>query len=174
MMNCGDVQRLADRFLALDLEREAETDVRDHVRGCGACREMLAAREPAQVVAWLGDAPSSGEDDAFVGEVMAGIHQRRLGRRLGAPRRYLALAAAVLVAVAAGTMAARRLLAPAAPTVARLTPVVSAPATREPVSHRPAFVEVDKAGVRLYQLTQASDSRDAVQVAFIVDPHVEL
>lgn len=38
----------------------------------------------------------------------------------------------------------------------------------------PAFVEVDNAGVRLYQLTPASNSRGAIQVAFIVDPHLEL
>ncbi|HYB22393.1 MAG TPA: hypothetical protein VED41_01250, partial [Solirubrobacteraceae bacterium] len=88
--------------------------------------------------------------------------------------RHLALAAAVLVTVAAGAMAVRRLVAPAAPAIAPLAQAVGTPAASAPAPRAPAFVEVDKAGVRVYQLTEASDARNAVQVAFIVDPHVEL
>ena len=35
-------------------------------------------------------------------------------------------------------------------------------------------MEVDGAGVRLYQLTPTSQSPEGIQVAFIVDPHLEL
>jgi len=45
---------------------------------------------------------------------------------------------------------------------------------QRPPAVEPAFVEVDGAGVRLYQLTPTSQSREAIQVAFIVDPHLEL
>ena len=51
--------------------------------------------------------------------------------------------------------------------------VASSPVSRPPAVE-PAFVEVDDAGVRLYQLTPTSQSREAIQVAFIVDPHLEL
>ncbi|MFI5142809.1 MAG: zf-HC2 domain-containing protein [Thermoanaerobaculales bacterium] len=174
MMNCAEVRRLAGRFLALELERGAEGEVRDHLRQCGSCREMVAAQEPAQAVVWLAESAPDVEDDHFVGEVMAGIHQRRLGQRLGTRRRYLAVAAALLVAVLAGTMTVRRLLTPTVPAMARLAPAAGTPLVSEPAPRARAFVEIDKAGVRLYQLTPASDARGAIQVAFIVDPHVEL
>ena len=61
----------------------------------------------------------------------------------------------------------REITRPAPPAVAQV------PSQRPPVIE-PAFVEVDEVGVRLYQLTPTSQSREAIQVAFIVDPHLEL
>jgi hypothetical protein len=86
------------------------------------------------------------------------LERRLTGRR----RRWLAVAAAALLALLGGTTALRHQWRPGA---------IVAAGARTTVSE-PAFVEVDGPDVRLYQLTSAS--RDAVQVAFVVDPHLEL
>ena len=65
----------------------------------------------------------------------------------------------------------RQLGRPAADTVVQASAVTPHLRTAPP---DPAFVEVDSTGAWLYQLTPVSDSRDAIQVAFIVDPHLEL
>jgi hypothetical protein len=168
MIGCLEVRRLMPRLLALELTPEAESGLRDHLRACQGCREVLAAREPATALAWtLAGEPEPG-DDRFAGEVLAGIHQRSLERRLSGRRWRLVTAAAVFTTLLlGGTVVVRHFstLTPAA--------VAEAPQARVPVVE-PAFVEVDEAGVRLYQLTPASQSREAIQVAFIVDPHLEL
>jgi hypothetical protein len=174
MIDCLEVHRLADRFLALELERGAEAEVRAHLDGCASCREMLISLEPAQRVVGFGSAIRGDEDDRFVSEVMAGIHQRRLERTLGHRRRYLAVAAAILVAVLGATIAVRRLTPPAHTTVAQATAAAAPTAPARVARSAPAFVEVDRAGVRLYQLTADAGSNTPVQVAFIVDPNVEL
>ena len=166
MTSCLEVRRLAPRFIALELEPEAEREVREHLRSCAACREAMAEREPALRVAWAMAAEPSPEDDRFVGEVLAGVHQHALERRLAGRRsRLLGAAAAIAAVLLGGTVVVRELTRPAPPAVAQ---VQRAPAAE------PAFVEVDGAGVRLYQLTPTSQSREAIQVAFIVDPHLEL
>jgi len=174
MKTCREVHDLAGPFLTLDLPAESEAAVREHLSGCPECRDFIAAQEPSQALVWaLREAPGV-EDERFVGEVMAGIHQRRLEKGLGFRRRYLAVAAALLVAVLGGAVLVRRVVSPSPATFAESAPM-PASVTSNPASRRiPSFVEVDKAGVRLYQLTPASDDRNAVQVAFIVDPHVEL
>jgi predicted anti-sigma-YlaC factor YlaD len=168
MIGCLEVRRLMPRLLALELTPEAESELRNHLRTCQGCREVLAAREPATALAWTLSGEAAPEDDRFVGEVLAGIHQRSLEHRLPGRRWRLLTAAAVLATVLlGGTVVVRHF--------SRLTPrvVAEAPHSRAPVVE-PAFVEVDEAGVRLYQLTPVSHSREAIQVAFIVDPHLEL
>ena len=158
--------------MALELAPDAEREIRDHLSGCSACRDAASEREPALALAWAATVePAPGEDERFVAEVLAQIHQRRLERRLGGRRaRVLAVAAAVVVALLGGTTVVRQLAKPAAsPTVA-----VAAPPRSIPSAGEPAFIEVEGADVRLYQLAPASQSRDAIQVAFIVDPHLEL
>ncbi|HUK13548.1 MAG TPA: zf-HC2 domain-containing protein [Thermoanaerobaculaceae bacterium] len=174
MTSCDEVRRLAGRFLALELTGEEETGVREHLARCQACRDWIVNEEPSQAIVWSLGAADAAEDDHFVGEVMAGIHQRRLETGLGRRQRYLALAAGLLIALLGGTVALRRVAGPNPATLAQATPAPTALAARQPVHRAPSFVEVDKAGVRLYQLTPASDERNAVQMAFIVDPHVEL
>jgi len=168
MTSCLEVRRLAPRFLALELPLEAETEVREHLLSCEVCRDAMAEREPALRVAWALAADPGREDDHFVGEVLAGVHQRALERRLSGRRsRLLGAAAALAVALLGGTAVVREITRPAPPAVAQV------PSQRPPVIE-PAFVEVDEVGVRLYQLTPTSQSREAIQVAFIVDPHLEL
>jgi len=172
VIGCLEVRRMLPRLVALELSPDLEREIRAHLAGCPECRDAAVGREPALAVAWAVAAePASGEDERFVGEVMGQIHQRRLERRIRGRRpRLLAAAAAMVVALLGGTAVLRHLSRPAAaPELAAAAATGARPATGET-----AFIEVDGAGVRLYQLAPASHSRDAVQVAFIVDPHLEL
>jgi len=167
MMSCLEVRRLTPRFLALELSPEPERELREHLRSCAGCRDALTEREPALGLAWALAGDAGHEDDRFVGEVLAGVHQRSLERKLSGRRSRLLAAAALLAVLLGGTVVVRQAARPAPQAVASL------PASRPPAVE-PAFVEVDQAGVRLYQLTPTSQSREAIQVAFIVDPHLEL
>jgi len=172
MISCLEARRLAPRFVSLELDAATEREVREHLSGCAPCREAVVGSDPALALAWAAAAAQEpADDERFVGEVMAQIHQRRLERRLVRSRARLLAAAAVLVAVLGGALAVRQLAVPSGDGVARVT-APAAPARA--AAPDPAFVEVDGSGAWLYQMTPASDSRDAVQVAFIVDPHLEL
>jgi predicted anti-sigma-YlaC factor YlaD len=165
---CLEIRRLVPRFLALELPPETEREVREHLRSCEPCRDVLADREPTMRLAWALAEDTGPQDDRFAGEVLAGVHQRSLERRLSRRRsRLLAAAAATVAIVVAGTTVVRHLGEP----VPRV--VANAPAPGPPVIE-PAFVEVEGAGVRLYQLTPTSPSPKGIQVAFIVDPRLEL
>jgi hypothetical protein len=163
-MSCVETRRLTPRLVGLDLPGDQEQAVREHLTGCGGCRRELMLREPALAMALLlAGGPVSDTDDFFVSDVMSSVRQRQLERRLtGRRRRWLAVAAAALLALLGGTTALRHQWRPG---------TVVAASARTTVSE-PAFVEVDGPDVRLYQLTSAS--REAVQVAFVVDPHLEL
>lgn len=172
-MNCLEARRLAPRFAAMDLPREEETELREHLAICAACRQAASEREPVfGLAAALASAPGP-EDDHFVGEVMAEIHQRRLERTLSRRRSRVLAAAAVALTLLGGATVVRQVVRPARQVVAR-APVAIAHPPAPVAAIEPAFVEVDNAGVRLYQLTPTSKSRGAIQVAFIVDPHLEL
>ncbi|MBZ5587083.1 MAG: zf-HC2 domain-containing protein [Acidobacteriia bacterium] len=173
MMSCLEARRLAPRFVALELAPELERELRAHLAGCLACRDVVTARDPALTFAWaVATKPGPPDDERFVGEVMAQIHQRRLERKMVRVRsRLLAAAAALLVAFFGGAVVVRQLVKPAATADVQASAVAS---HTRPVAADPAFVEVDGDGVWLYELTPASQSGDAIQVAFIVDPHLEL
>ncbi len=172
MIGCLEVRRLLPRFVALELAPDVEREIRDHLGACAACRAAASEREPSLALAWAVAAePGPVEDERFVDEVLAQIHQRRLERRLGGKRsRILAVAAAVVVALLGGATAVRHLARPGA------TPSVTVAAAPRPApaANDPAFIEVEGADVRLYQVASGAQSRDAIQVAFIVDPHLEL
>lgn len=167
MKACSDVLALRERFLALELEPETERRVREHLAGCAACRERFLAAEPALALSLPLAAVPMVEDEPFVAEVLSGIRQRRMERRLGGKRRWwLSLAAAAVLAIAGSTLTWVRLHGPNAPSP---TVVADRP---EPVE--PALVEVEGDGLRLYQLTVTGPDGAAAQVAFVVDPSLEL
>jgi predicted anti-sigma-YlaC factor YlaD len=165
MMSCHEVRRSVERFLALELEPEREREVRDHLAACPSCLAAVTEREPSAAISLGLGHDSEVSDEVFVAEVFGGIHQRRVEVALRGRRwRWLATVAAVL-AVAGGTVVVRRHQEPTAP------PEVAAAQTATARSGS-AFVEVEGEGVRVYQVVPAAQS--AVQVAFIVDPKLEL
>jgi predicted anti-sigma-YlaC factor YlaD len=166
MISCLEVRRLQSAFLDLSLEPDTEQALRRHLAGCTECEAALAARSPVTAMALVLDRVAVGDDAGFVGEVLAGLHQRKLERRLTHRwRGWMAAAAAVALAVFGGWSLLRQPSSlPANVAAARPRPVASAA--------EPAFVEVKGDGVRLYQLD--SPAQGAVRVAFVVDPHLEL
>ncbi|HPC83210.1 MAG TPA: hypothetical protein P5234_07530 [Thermoanaerobaculaceae bacterium] len=166
MKACSEVLALGERFVALELEPDLESKVRDHLAACSTCRAALVATEPALAVSLALAAVPPDEDERFVGEVLSGIRQRRLERQTRGRRRWwLGVAAAAAVAVAGSTATFLRLHGGAT------SPAVVAESL-EPTE--PALVEVEGEGVRLYQLTASSPGGGDVQVAFVVDPGLEL
>lgn len=172
MTHCEQVQKLQPAFLALELEPAREHEVRGHLASCRECRDAYIAAEPALLLSLVGAPRPVADEDQFVAAVLGGVHQARIARRLGARRVrfYLAAAAAVLLTIAA-PLTYRLATAPATVAVAHEADVV--PATVA-TAVEPAFVEVEGQGVRLYQMTAAAGSAHPVQVAFIVDPGLEL
>ena len=103
MMECRETVRLLGDYLALELERSREAEVRSHLESCGTCRDALAAADPAAAFALRIGALTVPEDPAFVSGVLAGIPQRRVEGRLVHRRGgVLAAAAALLLAVLGG------------------------------------------------------------------------
>lgn len=166
MTACAEVLRVKPRFVALELSPDQEREIREHLATCPSCRARVGESEPALGLALRMAATRGPEDDAFVGEVLAGVHQRKIEKRLRARRKRWTAAAAAVVVTALGAGVTLRLRAPGPPAVEAR---VSAPAK---AAAEPAFVEVEGEDVRLYQLT--SSSQGTVQAALIVDPHLEL
>lgn len=165
MSTCAEIRPLLDRYLALDLVSEQERDVRRHIESCSECRASFVRRDPlAGFAARLADADVAS-DESFVAEVMAGIHQHRIENRLHhRGRRWLAAAAAVVLALVGGFLALRR---ENVGSVARGMVEDAGPAAAEA-----AFVEVEGDGVRVYQF--AGPTHEGVQVALVIDPRLEL
>ena len=165
MIDCREVGALRGAFLGLELEAVREAEVRGHLRTCPACAAELAAVEPAAALALRLAAVEVPDDPAFVAAVLGGIHQHRVEGRLFHRRRgALAAAAALLVAVLGGWALVRG-RGPAQPAELQARGRAAA------ASVEPAFVEVEGAGVRLYQF---DDQQHETRVALIVDPQLEL
>jgi len=152
-----------DWMAALAADQLADSyrgELREHLARCAACRAVLWQEEPALAMAF--SLPQAGfEDEAFVGEVLTGIHQRRAARRLfrGRLSQLARFAAAVLLAALLVFAATRR-----------FAPHGAAPEGSFASGASEPFVEVEGEGVRVYQL--ATDQH--LQVAFVVSPSVEL
>lgn len=167
MRECAEVSSLLGAFVGLDLGAAEESEVREHLRTCAACRELYVAAEPTLALSLVMAAAPAPQDDLFVSAVLAGIRQRRVERQVRSHRRWwVGMAAAVALVVLGSTATFMRLQG--GDTTA---PAIIA---EGPTSVAPAFVEVEGEGVRLYQLTPPSQNARDVQVAFIVDPRLEL
>lgn len=167
MRPCSEVVGLRDVFVALELEPGVEREVRAHLESCRSCRDAFLAAEPSLALSLGLAAAPAMEDDLFVPQVLSGIRLRRVERRArGHQRWWIGMAAAAVLAVLGSTTAYLRLQRGAA-----APPAVVA---ESPAPVEPASLEVEGADVRLYQLTaRGADGKD-VQVAFVVDPRLEL
>ncbi len=173
-MGCEQVRERLRGFLDLELESAVESAVRAHLASCRECREAYIAAEPSLLLS-VGQAQPVAVDDAtFVASVMGGIHQSRLDafERKHAMRRYLAVAAVAVLSLTA-TLAYRVTVAPTTTVAVAPTAVPLSPVGRS-ADVEPAFVEVEGEGVRLYQVATGGTSTPNVQVAFVVDPSLEL
>lgn len=171
MKQCAAIQATRAAFVALELPMAREEEVREHLRGCGACLAHYLNAEPALVFSLRMPDGGVGRDDEeeFVQGVLTGVRQRRVEQRLGRWRSWWRVGAAAAVLVVAVLGSGRLFMA----TEERpeLTVADHQPAHRvDPVE--PLFIEVEGKGVRLYQLTTGGER--PVPVAFVVDPSVEL
>jgi predicted anti-sigma-YlaC factor YlaD len=173
MMGCARALELLPSFLDLDLEADTERALREHLTSCRACRERYVEAEPALLFSLAQPGESATDADAFVSSVLSGVHQARFESRTRARRvrGFLALAAGAVLAVSAALT--YRMVGPKA-MVAVTTVPTAAPVETADAGAEPAFVEVEGEGVRLYQVSSVGTSGKSVQVAFIVDPHLEL
>jgi len=163
MNGCAEVQRRLGRYLAMELPVAEEAAVRAHLQGCPVCRAVAEECEPSLILAGaLARTAGEADDEAFVGGVMAAVHQRRLeGRIRLRRRRWLAAVAAAAGVLLAGLATLRQ------------GPVEGPGLAQRPaVQVVPATVEVEGENLRLYQLSGGAAGE--VQVAFIIDPRLEL
>ena len=167
MRMCSEILALRERFIGLELVPEVEREVREHLGTCLECRQVFVAAEPSLAVSLALAVAPLAEDERFVTEVLSGIRQRRLERRTGGWRRWWVGVAAAAVLASVGSTAA----------CLRLRGGYGAPPTavaESAQSVEPALVEVEGDGLRLYQLTARGSDGKEVQVAFVVDPGLEL
>ena len=167
-MTCTQVRERLAAFVALDLDSRDEENLREHLTVCPACRQALGEREPSFHLVWPLAAIVGEEDEAFTGEVLAGLHQRRLQRRLAIRRPGLLAAAAALIALLGGALAVRQ---------GGWWTVSAERSSERAVANSvqtpyPSFVEVQADGVRVYQVAVAG--KDAIGVAVVVKPGLEL
>jgi predicted anti-sigma-YlaC factor YlaD len=166
-MTCTDVRERLAAFLALEMEAHDEASLREHLTTCPACRDAVTELEPSFCLVWPLAGTAGEEDDAFAGEVLAGLHQRRMQSRLALRRPRLLAAAALLVAVLGGALVIRQGGWWAQPTA----PAVEQVAAHASSGRSLGFVDVEGAGVRVYNVAAVGSS---VGVAVIVKPGLEL
>lgn len=181
-MSCENYRELLPAYLDDSLDEVRRTGLRAHLRACPECCDFAIELEPTLLFS-LADrpTPSSERIEVCVGAVVAGVRQEQLQRRLRPARRpWLAVAAAVVMAVAAGSMWWMGTSGPSedpamqadanAVEIADPADVAEGPAAVEP----PPRVEVDMAQgeVRVYQYAIEDD--ESTGAVFIVNPAMEL
>jgi hypothetical protein len=152
------------------LEEPQREAFRNHLGSCIHCRRAALQEDPTLLFgANFSFAPNEERVERCTQAVVSEIRQDRLKQRLGTRRRrWLAAAAAVLVAIVGG--AVWRI----ADHYGEMTPSEVAEASRPEHASPPPRVEVDMTGdgVRVYQFAEEDDGDSAVY--FIVNPALEL
>ena len=170
-MNCEIFREMIGSYVDETLEEDRRRWFRDHLRECGACRDVAVRKEPSLFFAV---APSPVSDLAAIEDCVAAvtsrIRQDRFERRLRRNRRpWMAAAAAAAMVIGSGLMWR------AFTGDDGLKPGPTIEASRDAGSQAtPPTVEVEVPGeeVRVYQF--ATDGDDDTAVYFIVDPALEL
>ena len=168
-MICNEFREALDRYLADSLETPERDAFRGHLRSCASCRHWAIRSEPTLVFSALEPrSPDSKRVEECTHNVLAQIRQGRIARRLRWRRPWLAAAAAIVVAIGAGT--AWRLTSSGGITPpADVTENTGAVIEKQPPP-RVRF-EMQDEGVRVYQFADDGDENNAVY--FIVNPALE-
>jgi hypothetical protein len=106
-MQCRDVRELADSFLAEELLTETNHDMLRHIESCPVCRTEIDGRRRLREAlrTAVGRAPDLAPRPEFMAKLQADLRNASgiaVARRRTALRRWLALAATVVLAVAVG------------------------------------------------------------------------
>ena len=169
-MHCDETPDLLGPYLEERLDDARRREMREHLQGCVRCREHAVERDPTLLFALARPAtvdPARSKEMAAA--VLAQIHGRRLERRLARRRHpWLAAAAAVMVVVGAGTVWRMTADAPEQPVAAGPAAVGAGLETEPPR----AEVDMEGAGVRVYQFADQSGERDRA-VYYVVNPALE-
>lgn len=173
--SCPEIEPLLSSFVSGALPEAAESQVRDHLAGCAACRAAVLERDPSVLFLELRREPLPA--DFWVG------FQTRLRARLeaeGRPRapwlRRLAYVAAPLAMVLLiGTLILVRPGGPVPVPVAERMPgpdmkMLSAPAGTDAP---PALEEVGSPSARVYRFTVGSGG-DETPIYFVVDSSIDI
>jgi predicted anti-sigma-YlaC factor YlaD len=175
-MQCKTFQQQLPAYLDETLAEPERSAWRQHLAGCGECREWAIEQEPTLIFA--GGVPTTGASvnpvriEACVSAVTALIRHDRLAHRMPSraqrARPWLAAAAAVLIMITGGML---WLQGPSGVTpMAENTEVAAEP---EPVTPPPKVeVDMEGAGVRVYHFATTED--DSTAATFIVNPALEL
>jgi predicted anti-sigma-YlaC factor YlaD len=169
-MNCTHCRELLEPYIEEELSSPQREAFRGHLRSCPQCRGWAVGVDPTLVFSAMEPVqPDSTRVESCAESVVAQIRQQRLDRMLRPRRRpWLAAAAAMIVAVAAGT--AWRL---SQNTELPVTPAAIEVRGDEGLTPPPPQVQVDMTdeGVRIYQYADDDDSSTAVY--YIVNPALE-
>jgi anti-sigma factor RsiW len=101
-MTCTEARHLIDAYLDRELDADMNAEVRAHVEGCAACAERLARRE--QLARLVRATPYYDAPDDLRTAVARTARRGRVSSRVMA---WSAAAAALLIAVAGGTLVLR-------------------------------------------------------------------
>jgi predicted anti-sigma-YlaC factor YlaD len=171
-MQCKAFQEQLSAYLEEALEESQRTLWRQHLNGCASCREWALNEEPTLIFSTAEQSPASpAKVEECVTAVTALIRQDRLSRKLPARRvqPWLAVAAAVLIAIAGGTLWMQgNGENGTVPTAELSTPDASQPESPPPEVE----VDMDGEGIRVYHFATEDDAN--VAATFIVNPALEL
>jgi len=169
-MICDEFREELDQYLADTLEPTERETFRGHLRSCTSCRDWAVLSEPTLAFSALEPrSPDSMRVEECAHNVLAQIRQDRIARRLRWRRRpWLAAAAAVVVAIGAGTAWQLTSTDDIAPS-AEVTGSTGAGIEKQPPPR--VRVEMQDKGLRVYQFAEDDDENSAVY--FIVNPALE-
>ena len=168
-MICDEFRDALDQYLADSLETTEREAFRGHLRSCATCRDWAVLSEPTLVFSALEpQSPDSIRVEECTHNVLAQIRQGRIARRLRWRRPWLAAAAAIVVAIGAGTVWRLTSTDGITPS-AEVTGNTGAGIEKQPPPR--VRVEMQDAGVRVYRFAEEDDENSAVY--FIVNPALE-
>jgi predicted anti-sigma-YlaC factor YlaD len=168
-MICDEFRDALDQYLSDSLETAERDAFRGHLRSCATCRDWAVLSDPTMAFSALEPrSPDAIRVEECTHNVLAQIRQDRIARRLRWRRRPWLAAAAIVVAIGAGTVW-RFSLTDGITSSAEITGNAGAGIEKQPPPR--VRVEMQNEGVRVYQFVEDDDENSAVY--FIVNPALE-